>query len=160
MRWMLGLLFAFLMLPALVAAPAQAISSNTSAVPPVAVVTVQIVDTDGTVLFSERVVTRTHDVTTESGGTHTCDGTNGGANSTPGPTVTGALDDAASAYGFTWDGVYYSQFDDFFITEINGQSGTSNSYWAITVNGEYLQVGGCQYQVRTGDTITFTMTTF
>jgi hypothetical protein len=160
MRWMLGLFFAFLMLPALVAAPAQAVSSDSAAVPPVAVVTVQIVDADGTVLFSERVVTRTHDVTTASGGTHTCDGTNYGANPTPGPTVTGALDDAAKAYGFTFDGTYYPQFDDFFITTINGQSGTSNSYWAITVNGEYLQVGGCQYQVRTGDTITFTMTTF
>jgi len=159
MRWMLGLLFAFLMLPALVAAPAQA-SSDHAAVPPVAVVTVQIVYADGTT-FSERVVTRTHDtLTTASGGTHTCDGTNYGANPTPGPTVTGALDDAARAYGFTWDGTYYSQYDDFFITTINGVEWTSHTYWSLTVNGEYLQVLGCQYQVRTGDTIVFALTPY
>jgi hypothetical protein len=159
MRWMLGLLFAFLMLPALVAAPAQAAPSHLRKIPPVAVVWVQIEGADGTV-FSERVVTRTHAVTTASGGTHTCDGTNYGANPTPGPTVTGALDDAASAYGFTWDGTYWAQFDDIFITTINGESGTSHTYWNLSVNGQELQVGGCQYQVRTGDHILFKMISF
>jgi hypothetical protein len=159
MRWMLSLIFAFLMLPALVAAPAQATPSRSPKIPPVAVVWVQIEGADGT-LFSGRVVTRTHDVTTESGGTRTCDGTNYDANPTPGPTVTGALDDAASANGFTWDGTHWAQFDDFFIETIKGESGSSNTYWSLWVNGEYLQVGGCQYQVRTGDTILFKMDSF
>ncbi|MGW0830352.1 hypothetical protein [Streptomyces prunicolor] len=41
---------------------------------------------------------------TATGGTHTCDGTNGGANPSAVPTPTAALDDAARRHHFTWDG--------------------------------------------------------
>src|SRR5688500_17081923 len=45
-----------------------------------------------------------HQLTTASGGTHECDGTNGGAYPSPGPTPTAALDDATRANSLTWDG--------------------------------------------------------
>src|SRR5436309_4897059 len=66
-------------------------------------------------LFEGGVTTDGRNVTTASGGTHKCDGTNGAANPTAGPTMTTALDDGAKAAGFTWDGTYDSGYDDFFI---------------------------------------------
>ena len=55
-------------------------------------------------IFEGTVLTRGHNVTTASGGTHICDGTNNGANPTPGPTCTSALDNAAKEHRFTFDG--------------------------------------------------------
>lgn len=63
-------------------------------------------------IFEGTVVTRGHNVTTASGGTHICDGTNNGANPTAGPTCTSALDNAAKLHGFTFDG-YASYFSHF-----------------------------------------------
>lgn len=56
------------------------------------------------VLFKGKIKTKGHDVTTVTGGTHKCDGTNGGANPSAVPTPTAALDDAAKKKHFTWDG--------------------------------------------------------
>lgn len=55
-------------------------------------------------IFEGPIFTRGHDVETVSGGKHHCDGTNNGENPEPGPTATSALDSAARAQGFTWDG--------------------------------------------------------
>lgn len=55
-------------------------------------------------LFEGFVFTRGHNVTTESGGDHHCDGTNNHENPTPGPTCTSALDDAGHKADFTFDG--------------------------------------------------------
>ena len=57
-------------------------------------------------IFEAPIVTNGHTITTPSGGTHRCDGTNNGANPTPGPTPTAGLDDAAALGGFTYDGTY------------------------------------------------------
>jgi hypothetical protein len=162
MRWMFSLLVAFLMLPALVAAPAQAAPSRTSTTSttlPIALVWVKVQGANGT-LFSGPVLTAPHNVTTASGGTHHCDGTNNGANPTPGPTATGALDSAAHLYGFSWDGTYFPSFDDYFVQTIKGETATGNTFWDISVNGQELQVGGCQYQVHTGDFVLFKITSF
>ena len=64
-------------------------------------------------IFEGPVVTRGHDVTTPSGGTHKCDGTNNNANPFPGPTCTSALDDAAKLNDFTFD-AYVSYLSHFF----------------------------------------------
>ena len=61
-------------------------------------------------IFEGSVITRGHNVTTDSGGTHICDGTNNGANPTPGPTCTSALDNAAKLHGFAFDGYVPSLF--------------------------------------------------
>lgn len=61
-------------------------------------------------IFEGHVFTRGHNVTTSSGGTHHCDGTNLGANPTPGPTCTSALDDASKIGHFSFDGYVYTAF--------------------------------------------------
>jgi hypothetical protein len=55
-------------------------------------------------IFEGPIVTQAERVATPSGGNHTCDGTNLGANPTPGGTCTTALNDAAHQEGFTFDG--------------------------------------------------------
>lgn len=126
-------------------------------------------------VFHGPVFTNGHNVTTESGavaqlphwfamlilyllgmntgGTHHCDGTNNNAHPHSGPTATGALDSASKLrhLGFTFDGTFYSSFDDFFITTIGADTGSDAYYWALYVNGQYAQVGGCQQRVKLGD---------
>lgn len=63
----------------------------------------RIEGTDKT-LFEGPIQTMGAAVSTTSGGTHRCDGTNNNVHSTPGPTATSALDSAAKQAGFTWDG--------------------------------------------------------
>ncbi|KRV48653.1 hypothetical protein AQ490_24275 [Wenjunlia vitaminophila] len=109
-------------------------------------------------LFSGSLSTTGHDVTTASGGTHHCDGTNGGANTTPGATPTAALDDAAHTQGFTWDGTWYASFDDYFVTSIASVPGGADAYWNISVNGTPIPVGGCQFRLNSGDKVAFTWT--
>ena len=56
-------------------------------------------------IFEGVVQTHSHNVTTELGGNHRCDGTNFRAHPDPVPaTFTAALDDASKAHGFTFDG--------------------------------------------------------
>jgi hypothetical protein len=57
-----------------------------------------------TTIFEDTVSTYGHDVTTKSGGTHHCDGTNNNKNPCAGPTCTTALDDGNKAAGFGFDG--------------------------------------------------------
>ncbi|MEU0992045.1 DUF4430 domain-containing protein [Streptomyces sp. NPDC005953] len=111
-------------------------------------------------LFKGLIRTKGHDVTTATGGTHRCDGTNGGQYPTAVPTPTAALDDAARKRHFTWDGTWYSSFDDFSVDTIKGVSGGASAYWNISVNGVPTPVGGCQFRIRTGDHVAFTWTAF
>jgi hypothetical protein len=111
-------------------------------------------------IFEAPVLTDGHTVTTTSGGTHPCDGTNNGANPTPGPTATAALDDAASAGAFTWDGTFSTGFDDYFITRIAGDSQTSTAFWGILLNYQFTPVGGCQQRVQPGDDVLWAFDAF
>ena len=63
-----------------------------------------VVNASGKDIFSGYVRTRGHNVTTPTGGTHKCDGTNNGENPRPGATPTSALADAAKKAGFSFDG--------------------------------------------------------
>lgn len=106
-------------------------------------------------VFEGLVVTTPHDVTTAAGGTHHCDGTNNGANPTPGPTAIGALDDGAVQNGFDWDGPFFPQFDDYLVTRISTESQTATTWFSLLRNGVTTEVGGCQQQVETGDEVLF-----
>jgi hypothetical protein len=106
-----------------------------------------------TTLFEDRITTDGRTVTSASGGSHQCDGTNGGVNPTPGPSATAALDDGARLGGLTWDGTYDNGFDDYLISRIGPDSQTSSQFWALLVNSEFSSVGGCQQRVRTGDEV-------
>ena len=55
-------------------------------------------------------------MTTASGGTHPCDGTNNGAHPAPVPTATAALDDGARLSGLGWDGDWFDSFQDYAVT--------------------------------------------
>lgn len=83
-------------------------------------------------------------MTTPSGGTHLCDGTNNNANSTPGGTLTTAIDAAGTLNGFGFDGSYNTQFQDFFITSIAGRAQTSTQFWGVLRNFQFTPTGGCQ----------------
>ena len=111
-------------------------------------------------IFEAPILTDGHTVTTASGGTHVCDGTNNSANPAPGPTATAALDDAAAASGFTWDGTYSTTFDDYFITRIEETSQTSTMFWGILLNYQFTPVGGCQQRVGFGDEVLFAFDAF
>ncbi|UNO41449.1 DUF4430 domain-containing protein [Streptomyces sp. MST-110588] len=121
-------------------------------------VTLTVRGPDNSTLFNGPVATTGHTVTTASGGTHKCDGTNNGANPTPGATPTAALDDAAKKQHFTWDGTWYPSFDDYFVTTVAGTGGGSDAYWNISVNGTPTPVGGCQFRIKAGDKVAFTWT--
>jgi hypothetical protein len=122
-------------------------------------VTVTVQGPDG-LLFRGKTFTWGHDVTTTTGGTHPCDGTNGGAHATKVPTPTAALDHAAKHNGFTWDGTWYASFDDFTVDTVKGVNGGGSAYWNISVNGTPTPVGGCQFEIRNNDEISFTWTSF
>jgi hypothetical protein len=105
-------------------------------------------------IFDGPVTTDGHNVTTQTSGTHRCDGTNNGAHPTPGPTATAALDDGARLNGFTWDGRWFEQdFEDFAITRVAGDSATSTQFWGYAVNFKFASAGGCQTRVHQGDEV-------
>lgn len=109
-------------------------------------------------IYEAPILTSGHNVTTPSGGTHECDGLNYNANPSPGPTCTSALSDAAQLANFTFDGTWYTQYDDFFITRIASSAETSTEFWGILdgpshSNLSFTPVGGCQAEVQAGNYI-------
>jgi hypothetical protein len=106
-------------------------------------------------VFDGPVTTDGHDVTTAAAGTHTCDGTNGGAEPQPGPTATAALDDAAKAAGFTIDGPYGNfGIDDFFLERVaDEQIDPNTQYWSLWINHGFSDKGGCQKRVLAGQDV-------
>src|SRR5256885_9027765 len=119
-------------------------------------VNLRVEGTNGTV-FEGPVTTDGKAVTTAAGGSHQCDGTNGGTPDTPGGTPTTALDDASKAAGFTWDGSYSSSFNDFLVERIATDGGVgapfTGSFWNLIVNRAGAMAGGCQIRVNGGDQV-------
>jgi hypothetical protein len=129
-------------------------------------------------IFEGTIVTNAEDVTTPSGGTHKCDGTNDGANLKPNGTCTTALQDAARQSGFSFDGwvvtfspteslswlrdfrTFDSQFDDFFITAIGDSAETATQFWGLLLNYQFTPVGGCQQEVAVGDDVLWAFDAF
>lgn len=99
-------------------------------------------------------------ITTASGGTHHCDGTNDGANPTPGNTPTDALDAASKFAKFPFDGTFTDTFDDFFITSIGTSTQTATQFWGLLVNYQFTPVGGCQFEVKPGDDVLWAFDAF
>jgi hypothetical protein len=86
---------------------------------------------------------------------HPCDGTNGGANPTPGPTMTSALDDASTLHGFPWSGTWFDSINDFGIDSIGPDANNSSQFWGYAYNWQSSNVGGCQQEVHNGDQVLF-----
>ncbi|KAI3321321.1 hypothetical protein HD806DRAFT_205305 [Xylariaceae sp. AK1471] len=116
-------------------------------------------DDEGTI-FEGCIVAGPRELSTLSGGTHDCDGTNGGANPNPGTTPTNQLDAAAQLSSFSYDGTYSESFEDYFITSISASPQTSDDFWGILVNGQFTPTGGCQFEVGNGDETLFAFNAF
>ena len=101
-----------------------------------------------------------HEVTTASGGTHPCDGTNNGAFPSPVPTPTAALDDAARANSISWDADWFQSFNDFIVTRVANESATSSQFWGLIVNGKFSSSGGCQVKLNQGDEVLYAFDAF
>src|SRR3954449_759986 len=115
------------------ALPAALLASTAVAVPALAApvaVNLRVEGRTATTLEAS-VTTDGHDVTTASGGTHHCDGTNGGVNPTPGPAATATLDDGAKLGHFSWDGTYNQGFDDYFVSRVGPDNQTSSQFWGV-----------------------------
>jgi hypothetical protein len=99
-------------------------------------------------IFEGKVRTDGHAIEQDKNGPQPCDGTNAGANPTPGPTVTSALDDAVA-----WDGTFNPSFSDFLVNRIGPDAATSDKFWGTALNGTPTELGGCQVQVKAGDDV-------
>src|SRR4051794_15560112 len=105
-------------------------------------------------LFEGAVTTDAHPVDSGDGsGPHVCDGTNGGANTVPGPTATGALDDALKVGNLGWAASYDASFSDFIVSKIGPDAASSTQFWGVAVQWNPLQVGGCQFKVSPGEEV-------
>jgi hypothetical protein len=129
------------LLAALFAASAQAVKVNVR------------VEGKTRTLLERNVDTFVHPVTGDGSGPHKCDGTNGGASTTPGPTVTSAFDDAAKKEALSWAGTWNPSFEDFLIDRVGPDSATSSEFWGTAVNFRDTDAGGCQVKVDQGDEI-------
>ncbi|KAF8603888.1 hypothetical protein BDV93DRAFT_523039 [Ceratobasidium sp. AG-I] len=118
------------------------------------------IELEKTTIYDGLISTSPRDVTTASGGTHHCDGTNNGANPVPGPTCTSALADFSALSLFPWDGTYDSSFDDYFVTRVGGSTATETQFWGALLNWQFIPVGGCQQQVATNDSIVWAFDAF
>ena len=103
-------------------------------------------------IFEGRVKTDGHTIEQDRSGPHPCDGTNGGTNPSPGPTLTSALDDAIA-----WDGSWSDSLSDFSINRIgpDAVNPEANAFWGYALNYRAAEVGGCQQQVKSGDDVLF-----
>ena len=129
----------------------SAVAAAPAAAAPVSV-TLRVEGSSQTI-YEDRVTTDGHLVTTQSGGTHKCDGTNGGAHPSPVPVATAALDDGSRTGAFTWDGTYNTSFDDFLVNRVGPDSASSSQFWAFLVNSQFSQTGGCQTRVGQNDEV-------
>jgi len=86
-----------------------------------------------------------------------CDGVNVNVplNKVPGVVPTSAGSDAMRIAGLDFDGQWYGQYEDYFLTRWgpDGQGQAENEYWGILVNNVFTDVGGCQYQLDGGDEV-------
>jgi hypothetical protein len=91
-----------------------------------------------------------------------CDGTQDPSNTTPAPTMQGALDDASLTGAFTWEGAWDPGYQDFFVTKINDEDTPSDfsQSWALLQNWKYTPGGGCHMQVHQGDELLFAFTDY
>jgi len=118
------------------------------------------IEGENSTFYEAPIISGPRTITTASGGTHLCDGTNLMANPEPGNTPTDALDAASKLAGFTYDGTFDTEFDDFFITRISTSTETSTMFWGLLVNFQFTPVGGCQFETKTGDHVLWAFDAF
>ena len=111
-------------------------------------------------LLERNVDTFVHPVTGDASGPHKCDGTNNGASTSPGETLTGAFDDAAKKESLSWAGTWNASFEDFLIDRVGPDSATSSKFWGTALNFKDTEAGGCQVKVTAGDQVLIAFDSF
>lgn len=135
-------------LAAVLAAVAVALPTSAHAAPE----TVSMrIEGDTATLFEGKVRSDGRDVTTASGGTHKCDGTNAGRNPTAGATFTTAAADGLSIVGKTLDGTYWNVQEDFSLDRFAEVSSTSSQFWGLLRNEVFASGSGCQELIGGAD---------
>jgi hypothetical protein len=109
-------------------------------------------------LFEGPVLTVPHKVKASSDSQwRRCNGVNVNdpGNRVPAPVPTSAAADAMRIVGETFNGQWYNQYDDYFLTRWgpDEQDPGNGEYWGIVVNNVFANVGGCQYQLDGGDEV-------
>ncbi len=96
-----------------------------------------------------------------------CDGINPNdpQNIVPALTPTAASADAMTLVGQSFDGQWYKQYEDYFVTRFgpNLQEPAApggGAYWGLLVNNTFTNVGGCQYQLDSGDEVLWAFDAF
>jgi hypothetical protein len=86
---------------------------------------------------------------------HRCNGLNNNHNPTAGPTPTAASVDAMNLLGLGFDGDWYPDFDDYFLTQWgpDREDIGAGEYWGVLVNNVFTNIGGCQYKLDAGDEV-------
>lgn len=114
-------------------------------------------------LFEGPLLAEGHDVRASSDTQERpCDGINSldPQNKTPGPTPTASSVDAMSLIGETFDGQWYPGYHDYFITRWGPDHEEEGMSWGILVNNVFTNVGGCQYELSTGDEVLWAYNAF
>lgn len=113
------------------------------------------IEGSNTTIYEGPIRTGPNIISTSRGGTHACTGTNLKSNRRPGGTSTTALDAASLLCGFTYDGTWSSQFEDFFIEKIGSANSADGGgrYWGLLNNFNVTDVGGCQEEPALGDEV-------
>ncbi|THY21687.1 hypothetical protein D6D01_06509 [Aureobasidium pullulans] len=102
-------------------------------------------------IYEGLITTGPMDITTPSGGTHTCNGLNNGANPNAAGTAITCLAASGSLCNFDFDGTYNNDFQDFFISSIGSSTQTSTQFWGLLLDGQFTPNGGCQTEPKDGD---------
>jgi hypothetical protein len=117
--------------------------------------TVRIEGKDKT-LFEGPILTDGHAVqATSDSEPRPCDGTNNGANPSPGPTPTASSVDAMELVGQTFGADWFPGFDDYFLERWGPDEEDlgAGAFWGVLVNGVLTPVGGCQWADQAGDEV-------
>jgi len=151
---------------ALLAALVGACASSLFAAPAIAApteVTVRI-EGEAETLFEGPILTDGHDVRAASDATdRRCDGTNGGANPSPGPTPTAAAVDAMAIAGEDFDGTWFAGLDDYYVERWGPDEESfegAGAFWGVLLDGVLATVGGCQSQVSAGEEVLWALDAF
>jgi hypothetical protein len=93
----------------------------------------------------------------EAGKLRRCDGinVNDPQNTVPGVTPTAVSADAMALIGQTFDGRWYKQYEDYFVTRFGPDAAnpTTEADWGILADNTFTDVGGCQLQLGGGDEV-------